>query len=133
MCAWQEFKYRMLLLRAADCGKNSSTLHQSVAPENEPVHKWTAFCISRSLLHSRIHVTYIAVNRYMVSIVLTDICRSLLRVSKVTEKIKTRSKPTPSENFNSHPLLCTGISKIILVKGGHGFSNNCRSFVSIIF
>jgi hypothetical protein len=25
-------------------------------------------------------------------------------VSKVTEKIKTRSKPTPSENFNSHPL-----------------------------
>jgi hypothetical protein len=26
-------------------------------------------------------------------------------VSKVTEKIKTRSKPTPSENFNSHPLL----------------------------
>jgi hypothetical protein len=39
-----------------------------------------------------------------VSIVLTDICRSFLRVSKVTEKIKTRSKPTPSENFNSHPL-----------------------------
>jgi hypothetical protein len=38
------------------------------------------------------------------SIVLTDICRSFLRVSKVTEKIKTRSKPTPSENFNSHPL-----------------------------
>jgi hypothetical protein len=32
-------------------------------------------------------------------------CRSFLRVSKVTEKIKTRSKPTPSENFNSHPLL----------------------------
>jgi hypothetical protein len=27
-----------------------------------------------------------------------------LRVSKVTEKIKTRSKPTPSENFYSHPL-----------------------------
>jgi hypothetical protein len=26
-------------------------------------------------------------------------------VSKVTEKIKTRSKPTPSEDFNSHPLL----------------------------
>jgi hypothetical protein len=26
-------------------------------------------------------------------------------VSKVTEKIKTRSKPTPSENLNSHPLL----------------------------
>jgi hypothetical protein len=25
-------------------------------------------------------------------------------VSKVTEKIKTRSKPTPSENFSSHPL-----------------------------
>jgi hypothetical protein len=25
-------------------------------------------------------------------------------VSKVTEKIKTRSKPTTSENFNSHPL-----------------------------
>jgi hypothetical protein len=25
-------------------------------------------------------------------------------VSRVTEKIKTRSKPTPSENFNSHPL-----------------------------
>jgi hypothetical protein len=25
-------------------------------------------------------------------------------VSKVTEKIKTRSKPTPSENFNGHPL-----------------------------
>jgi hypothetical protein len=41
MCAWQEFKYRMLLLRAADC-------------------------ISRSLLHSRIHVTYIVVNRYMI-------------------------------------------------------------------
>jgi hypothetical protein len=39
-----------------------------------------------------------------VSIVLTDICRLFLRVSKVTEKIKTRSKPTPSENFNSHPL-----------------------------
>jgi hypothetical protein len=39
------------------------------------------------------------------SIVLTDICRSFLRVSKVTEKIKTRSKPTPSENFNSHPLF----------------------------
>jgi hypothetical protein len=65
MCAWQEFKYRMLLLRAADCGKNSFTLHQSVTPENEPAHKWTAFCISRSLLHSRIHVTYIVVNRYM--------------------------------------------------------------------
>jgi hypothetical protein len=63
MCAWQEFKYRMLLLRAADCGKNSSTLHQSVAPENEPAHKWTGFCISRSLLHSRIHVTYIVVNK----------------------------------------------------------------------
>jgi hypothetical protein len=31
-------------------------------------------------------------------------CRSFLRVFKVTEKIKTRSKPTPSENFNSHPL-----------------------------
>jgi hypothetical protein len=28
-------------------------------------------------------------------------------VSKVTEKIKTRSKPTPSENFNSHPLVIT--------------------------
>jgi hypothetical protein len=27
-----------------------------------------------------------------------------MRVSKVTEKIKTRSKPTQSENFNSHPL-----------------------------
>jgi hypothetical protein len=39
-----------------------------------------------------------------VSIELTDICRSFLRVSKVTEKIKTRSKTTPSENFNSHPL-----------------------------
>jgi hypothetical protein len=26
-------------------------------------------------------------------------------VSKVTEKIKTRSKPTPSENFNSHLLF----------------------------
>jgi hypothetical protein len=26
-------------------------------------------------------------------------------VSKVTEKIKTRSKPTPSENFNSHSLF----------------------------
>jgi hypothetical protein len=39
------------------------------------------------------------------SIVLTDICRSFLRVSKVAEKIKTRSKPTPSENFNSHPLF----------------------------
>jgi hypothetical protein len=42
------------------------------------------------------------------------ICRSFLRVSKVTEKIKTRSKPTPSENFNSHPLqnntsLCNSI------------------------
>jgi hypothetical protein len=35
---------------------------------------------------------------------LTNICRSFLRVSKVTEKIKTRSKPTPSENFNNHPL-----------------------------
>jgi hypothetical protein len=39
-------------------------------------------------------------------------------VSKVTEKIKTRSKPTPSENFNSHPLqnceLCgnTGVPKV---------------------
>jgi hypothetical protein len=43
-----------------------------------------------------------------VSIVLTDICRSFLRVSKVTGKIKTRSKPTPSENFNSHPLLALG-------------------------
>jgi hypothetical protein len=39
-----------------------------------------------------------------VSIVLIDICRSFLRVSKVTAKIKTRSKPTPSENCNSHPL-----------------------------
>jgi hypothetical protein len=65
MCAWQEFKYRMLLLRPADCEKNSSTLHPSVAPENKPAHKWTAFRISRSLLHSRIHVTYIVVNRYM--------------------------------------------------------------------
>jgi hypothetical protein len=43
-----------------------------------------------------------------VSIVLNDICRSFLRVSKVTEKIKTRSKPTPGENFNSHPLQTTG-------------------------
>jgi hypothetical protein len=65
LCVLQEFKYRMLLLRAADCGKNSSTLHQSVAPENEPAHKWTAFCISTSLLHSPINVTYIVVNRYM--------------------------------------------------------------------
>jgi hypothetical protein len=39
-----------------------------------------------------------------VSIVLTVTCRSFLRMSKLTEKIKTRSKPTPSENFNSHPL-----------------------------
>jgi hypothetical protein len=39
-----------------------------------------------------------------VSVVLTDICRSFLRVSKVTEKIKTRSKP--GEGFNSHPVLC---------------------------
>jgi hypothetical protein len=39
-----------------------------------------------------------------VSIELTDICCSFLRVSKVTGKIKTRSKPTPSENFNSHRL-----------------------------
>jgi hypothetical protein len=31
--------------------------------------------------------------------VLSDICRSFLRVSKVTEKIKTPSKPTPNENF----------------------------------
>jgi hypothetical protein len=31
-------------------------------------------------------------------------------VSKVTEKMKTRSKPTPSENFNSHPLQ--GVSEI---------------------
>jgi hypothetical protein len=49
----------------------------------------------------------------MFSIVLTDICRSFLRVSKVTEKIKTRSKPTPSENFNSHPLhryVCVALS-----------------------
>jgi hypothetical protein len=45
---------------------------------------------------------------------LTDISRSFLRVSKVTEKIKTRSKPTPSENFNSHPLLfiSTEISEV---------------------
>jgi hypothetical protein len=47
----------------------------------------------------------------MFQFVLTDICRSFLRVSKVTEKIKTRLKPTLSENFNSHPLyflkLCT--------------------------
>jgi hypothetical protein len=62
LCVLQEFKYRMLLLRAADCGKNSSTLHQSVAPENEPAHKWTAFCISTSLLHSPINLTYIVVN-----------------------------------------------------------------------
>jgi hypothetical protein len=28
-------------------------------------------------------------------------------VSKVTEKIKTRSKPTPSKNFNSQsPVIC---------------------------
>jgi hypothetical protein len=40
----------------------------------------------------------------MFQFVLTDICRSFLRVSKVTEKIKTRLKPTLSENFNSHPL-----------------------------
>jgi hypothetical protein len=33
-------------------------------------------------------------------------------VSKVTEKIKTRSKPTPSENFNSHPLL-TALIKLL--------------------
>jgi hypothetical protein len=41
---------------------------------------------------------------FLAAIVLTDICRSFLRVSKVTEKMKTRSKPTPSENFNSHKL-----------------------------
>jgi hypothetical protein len=46
----------------------------------------------------------IIINIIYVSIVLT-ICRSFLRVSKVTAKIKTRSKPTPSENFNSHPLF----------------------------
>jgi hypothetical protein len=38
------------------------------------------------------------------SIVLTDICRSFLRVSKVTEKIGTRSGPAPGEGFSSHPL-----------------------------
>jgi hypothetical protein len=37
-------------------------------------------------------------------------CRSFLRVSKVTEKIKTRSKPTPSENFNSHPLFAVSLT-----------------------
>jgi hypothetical protein len=34
-------------------------------------------------------------------------------VSKVTEKIKTRSKPTPSENFNSHPLIADNRRKNI--------------------
>jgi hypothetical protein len=28
-------------------------------------------------------------------------------VSKVTEKIKTRSGPAPGEGFNSHPLVIT--------------------------
>jgi hypothetical protein len=32
--------------------------------------------------------------------------------------------------FDEVPSTCTGISKMILVKGGHGFSNNCRSVVS---
>jgi hypothetical protein len=40
--------------------------------------------------------------------VLTDICHSFLRVAKVTEKIKTRSKSTPSENFNCHSLYLPG-------------------------
>jgi hypothetical protein len=47
---------------------------------------------------------WLCFNRRVSIIVLTDICRSFLRVSEVTEKIKTRSKPTPSEHFNSHPL-----------------------------
>jgi hypothetical protein len=50
-----------------------------------------------------------------VSIVLTDICRSFLCVSNVTQKIKTRSKPTPSENFNSHPLYYVLLILSILI------------------
>jgi hypothetical protein len=34
-------------------------------------------------------------------------------VSKITEKIKTRSKPTPSENFNSHPLLKISVVRFV--------------------
>jgi hypothetical protein len=57
---------------------------------------------------SHIHICQLNVSRgqdSMSGIVLTDIYRSFLRISKVTEKIKTSSKPTPSENFNSHPLF----------------------------
>jgi hypothetical protein len=50
-----------------------------------------------------------------VSIVLIDIYCSFLRLFKVTEKIKTRSKPTQSENFNSHPLFNMEIRKKIVL------------------
>jgi hypothetical protein len=36
-------------------------------------------------------------------------------VSKVTEKIKIRSKLTPSENFNTHPLY--DINYVINIQG----------------
>jgi hypothetical protein len=63
-----------------------------------------------------------------VSIKLTDICRSFLRVSKVTEKIKTRSKPTPSENFNSHPLQNDQAFKLSAC-AGYLVTNFCKIFL----
>jgi hypothetical protein len=53
-------------------------------------------------------------------------------VSKVTEKIKTRSKPTPSENFNSHPLY--RMIKKSWDEGCHGINKlSMKLFISIIF
>jgi hypothetical protein len=56
-------------------------------------------------------------------------------VSKVTEKIKTPSKPTPSENFNSHPLLSittnttqTFIHTLIEKGNSQPFNNNLKIY-----
>jgi hypothetical protein len=53
-------------------------------------------------------------------------------VAKVTAKIKTRSKPTPSENFNSHPLLNMLRSTVkTVVRSDYYFrkliNNNCQN------
>jgi hypothetical protein len=53
-------------------------------------------------------------------------------VSKVTEKIKTRSKSTPSENFNSHPLETKRIIVRISNKNSK-YNKYARSFKPMSF
>jgi hypothetical protein len=59
MCAWQEFKYRMLLLRAADCGKNSP-------PSTNQLLQKTSLRISDCVLYLEIFAS-LSYPRYLYS------------------------------------------------------------------